>query len=172
MTGNISSDGSSEVTVHLRYGLIDTPNYTPLGDLTADTTVAYRDIPNYAKYNFVSKETTSGKDTTQSEVIESENDFKKIAGFGGVVKDINEDPVAGAKVRITGPGLPATGTVVTTDGNGFYQLLFKYTGKSTSFSVKLESSTTPSYPSQTQNQTVKSNTYLVTNFAIPFDVAP
>jgi hypothetical protein len=172
MNGNISSDGSSEITIHLRYGLLGTPAYTPLGDLKADTTGTIKDIPNYAKYNFVATETTSGEDSSASEVIESENKFQKVAGFGGVVKDINEDPVKGAKVLITGPGLPAAGVEVTTDTNGYYQHLFKYTGKSTSFTIKLKSSLVPLYSEQIQIQTAKSNSYVITNFTIPSDVVP
>ena len=173
MKGKISPDGSSEITIHLRYGLLGTDAYTPLGNLAADHSDNSKDIPNYAKYKFVSTETNSNKNTAQSEIIESENEFKKIAGFGGVVKDtIGEDPIPNAKITITGPGVPA-GAFAITDPNGYYQYVFKYTGKSTSFAIKLESSSSPLvYGSMTQYQNAKSNSYLITNFIIPGDITP
>ena len=166
MNGNISSDGSSEVTIHLRYGLLGTQSYTPLGNLDADyITGTTKDIPNYAKYNFVATETNSNKNTFQSEVIESENIFKKIAGFGGVVRTPTEDPVVGAQIDIyttTVPPIKINTTPLSTDENGYYQFPYKYNGKQTSFTVKLTSPVV-----QQLSATVKSNTWVITNFTVP-----
>ena len=87
---------------------------------------------------------------------------EKDAGFGGVVRNSFEDPAPlSTKVKISGPGV--NNVIVLTDDNGYYTYLYKYTGKSVTFTISL-----PDYPTVAAKQfTVKSNSFVVTNFTIP-----
>jgi hypothetical protein len=118
-------------------------------------------ISGYKTYPFSFGTTTPAFNVNG--LIESSNVFKKNPGIGGLVTQTGTGtPVAGATVQIF-QGTNATGTplaTVTTDADGWYMWSYKYTGKATSFTVKLLS--TPAVPTQTV--TLKSNGYLSVNF--------
>ncbi len=152
------------VRVHLAYGLKGvaagcTPGAQSPPTATCSSPSAGFAITGYKTYPF---SFTDGP-ITATDTIESYNEFKKNPGIGGLVTQTGTGtPVGGAAVQIF-QGTSATGTpkaTVTTDADGWYMWSYKYTGKATSFTVKL-----PGYPTiATQTVTLKSNGYLTVNF--------
>ena len=55
---------------------------------------------------------------------------------GQCLKAASGDPVAGKKVELVGPTGKVVGTA-TTDGDGFYQVLYKHTGKAANYTVRV-----------------------------------
>lgn len=95
-----------------------------------------------------------------NKTVQNFNVFKKDPGIGGLVlRQGSGDPVPNVVVDIY-QGTKKTGTV-TTDEDGWYMWVFKYTGKATDFTVKL-----PAY-NMTQSLTLKSNGYGIMNFTVP-----
>jgi uncharacterized protein YfaS (alpha-2-macroglobulin family) len=73
---------------------------------------------------------------SDSDTVQNQNVFKHDPGIAGLVVDASGTPVPGVNVQI----LDAAGVVkanLVTDENGFYMWVYKYTGKPTSFTVKL-----------------------------------
>jgi hypothetical protein len=95
-----------------------------------------------------------------SKTIQNFNVFKKDPGIGGLVLRAGSgDPVQNVAVDIY-QGTKKVGTA-TTDEDGWYMWVYKYTGKAVEFTVKL-----PAY-NLTQSITLKSNGYGIVNFTIP-----
>jgi hypothetical protein len=95
-----------------------------------------------------------------NKTIQNFNVFKKDPGIGGLVLRAGSgDPVHNVNVEIY-QGTKKAGTA-TTDEDGWYMWVYKYTGKAVEFTVKL-----PAY-SLTQSVTLKSNGYGIVNFTIP-----
>lgn len=86
---------------------------------------------------------------------------KKDPGIAGLITQaVSTDPIANAKVEI----YDAKGKKLTTryaDEDSWYQWQYKYTGKPTTFTVKV-----PDYNLQ-QSVTLKSNGFIVVNFSVP-----
>ena len=117
------------IRVHLEYGLKGITTSCTRDDLTAVGCDPVGDIPNGQEYDFSFTDGASGTTT-----IDSQNEFKRINGVAGLVVGVNGEPVAGSTVHIwQGTSLWKT---VTTDQDGWYMALFKYTGKATTFTVK------------------------------------
>ena len=97
-----------------------------------------------------------GSDTTQSE-----NVFKKDPGIAGLVlKSGTNDPVPNVVVKIYDASNKLQATL-TTDQDGWYMWSFKYTGKASTFTVKL-----PDYGLM-QTVTLKSNGFVNASFTLP-----
>ena len=80
-------------------------------------------------------------------------------GFAGLVRDTYGNPVVNTPVQIyQGTALKQT---VYTDADGWYVWTYKYTGKATTFTLKL-----PAY-NLSQSATLKSNGFMVVNFTVP-----
>jgi hypothetical protein len=144
------------VTVHLDYGLKGTTGYIPNAnndalDVDDEVTVL---IPNLGDYTFA----VSGSQN-DSRAIQNSNDFKKIPGFGGLVLDGVEDPVAGATVDITLNDAPLS--TATTDEDGWYMFVYKHTGKPARYTVELQGYTL------SQSGTLKANKFAEVNFVVP-----
>ena len=70
---------------------------------------------------------------------------------------MNKTPIPNAKVTISGPSVSAT---VYTDEDGWYQYVFKYTGKAATFTITASSTSW----TQTKTVTLKSNGYIEVDF--------
>lgn len=94
-------------------------------------------------------------------LVMSENAFKKAHGIAGlVVRNATGDPVAGTTVQIVGGGGRVLSSVGT-DDDGWYFYPFKYTGRPTSFTIRL-----PAF-GLSQVVTMKSNAFVTANFVTP-----
>jgi hypothetical protein len=125
------------IRIHIDYGLKGlitgcTKSYENADNCTFaydSYTNDYFDIPDGQLYEFGFSDGLSGGTT-----IESRNAFKRINGVAGAAVALGGDPIAGTTVQIwQGTKLWKT---VTTDDDGWYMALFKYTGKATTFTVK------------------------------------
>ena len=113
------------------------------------------EIKNLTPYKF---EFTNG--SSGSATVSNLNEFKRNPGIGGLtIRNGVDDPVADVAVDIyQGTKKMAT---VKTDQDGWYMWSYKYTGKPTTFTVKL--------PAQAMAQTVtlKANGFLAVDFTLP-----
>jgi hypothetical protein len=154
-----SPTGFAYVNIHLDYGLKGTTGWSKGGtngnDAISGLVPALQTVKDYATYTF--SETDGQPD---SQTVSSRNEFKKNPGVAGLVQQIGTfAPIPNAQVVITGDG---KSTTVTADQDGWYMWSYKYTGKATSFTVKLLPS------GLTQTVTVKSNGFVVANpFLVP-----
>ena len=95
-----------------------------------------------------------------NKTVQSFNVFKKDPGIGGLVLRAGSgDPVPNVVVDIYQGG-KKVGTA-TSDEDGWYMWVYKYTGKATTFTIKL-----PAY-NLSQDVTLKSNGYGIVNFTVP-----
>jgi hypothetical protein len=78
------------------------------------------------------------------------------------VVTVNEEPVAGATIRIKDSAGKTIGTVET-DENGYYFYYYKYNGKEATFTVTLTSAATGT---RSQKVTLKSNKFVWTPFKL------
>jgi len=147
--------GPVYITVHLDYGLKkvagDYSKNLALDAVKGSYSV-YGSIINNNAYAF----SVSGP-FSDSDSISNINVFKNDPGIGGLVLGSDGSPIVGAKVQIY-QGKTILGTVYT-DTDGWYMFNYKYTGKSTSFTVK-----TTGFADQTV--TLKANGFLVVNFGV------
>jgi hypothetical protein len=163
VTGSVASAGLIYVNAHLDYGYKSTTGFTkyqdpnkPDGNLDAKLG-AVDVIPYLSSYTFWY---SPDKVTWYEPTIQNENVFKKDPGIGGLVLRDDGTPISGVRVDISGGGTSAT---VYTDQDGWYMWQYKYTGKPTTFTVKLPAYW-PANPGAKQEVTVKSNSFVVVNF--------
>jgi hypothetical protein len=174
VNGTVPSTGTAYITIHLDYGLKGTPGWNKSADgldTAINTTVP--PAPTGGKIEIKSPQDylffwVYGS-VQDEETPESINNFKKFAGFGGVVQDCNAIPTEGVKVEILSP----TGTLLPgadqlfTDADGIYLLAYKHTGKQANYTVQL-----PAYlPELKQTVPVKSNSFALVNF-VPDSTPP
>jgi hypothetical protein len=147
------------INIHVDYGLKGTVNLTkggPSGNDALDKTTLATVVPDLQSYTF----SASNGVPIQSATVQSENVFKKDPGIAGLVQFKNtEAPVAGATVQIY-QGTKQLMATVSTDDDGWFMWQYKYTGKPTTFTVKL-----PQY-NLTQSLTLKSNALVVMSILI------
>ncbi len=136
VTGNIPATGLVYVTIHLEYGLKGTSGWTKVG--TGPTVfpafnsgigggITINDPQSYA-FSF-----TDGTPSSTSPV--SHNVWKKDPGFAGVITDLTTGArIAGATVNIYDSTHHYIGSA-TTDNDGVYLFVYKYTGSKTTFTV-------------------------------------
>jgi hypothetical protein len=147
---SIPDTGLVYVRIHLDYGLKKDVGYTRDGSNNAEKPIGTDVILDLDDYVFA----VSGS-MSDAVVIQNENVFKKIPGFGGMVLDGLGDPVYPANVTITGPD---GSTVVATDEDGFYYLYYKHKGKEATFTVECLG--------QSEKIAMKANKYVEVNFEI------
>jgi prealbumin domain-containing protein len=97
--------------------------------------------------------------------IQNYNEFKKNPGVAGIITGVGDAPIAGQTVQ-----LKLGGTVVGTaisDSDGYYQIVYKYTGKATDFTVQLVAPFVAPAVSTSKPVTLKSNGFVVVNFQFP-----
>ena len=151
--------GFAYVAIHLNYGWKGI-----LGGCTKDlntppnancTTPSATSIPNNTGYTF-----SVGAPINDSATVRNENVFKKDPGIGGLVLRAGTgEPMPGVTVEIYDSKNSKLATA-TTDVDGWYLWAYKYTGKATTFTVKL-----PAYGLQ-QTVTMKSNGYIIVDFSV------
>jgi hypothetical protein len=177
VSGKVPSTGTAYVTIHLDYGLKGTTNWIKSLD-GLDTAINSSvppapgppvvggkiEIKSPQEYLFFSVYGSVEDKATP----ESLNNFKKFAGFGGVVEDCNAIPKEGVKVEILGPtGLVPEANNLFTDADGIYLLPYKHTGKQAEYTVQL-----PAYlPALKQKVPVKANSFAIVNF-VPDSTPP
>jgi hypothetical protein len=146
-------EGPMYITIHLDYGLKKVATGYTKSDLIGLNAInsldGYLDILNTQTYTF----SVSGAFPDSDSII-NDNAFKHDPGIGGLVIDEYGNPVANEAVTVTSKDM---NEVVYTDEDGWYMCAFKYTGKPTSFTIKVAG-----YPDQTF--TIRSNSFVVVNF--------
>jgi protocatechuate 3,4-dioxygenase beta subunit len=107
----------------------------------------------------------NGYEHTQT--VESINEFKKFAGFGGTVVDCDGNPVQGVKVKIVGPnGQQIPGSPALTNADGNYLVAYKHSGKEASYTLTVVDGSGNAVPGYSPVvQPVKSNKFAIVNFA-------
>ncbi len=151
----IPAGGFVYTNIHLDYGLKGTLGYGKDGYNNAiqfGTSPAVILIKDGQTYGF---EDNLGL----SHTVQSMNVFKKNPEIGGGAKNNLENPKGNAKVMIyQGTKLMST---VYTDIDGWYMWPYKYTGKPTTFTIKL------SEFGLSKSITLKSNGYVQVDFVTP-----
>jgi len=142
------------INTHLSYGLKGTHNYSKDGNNNAiDATTLLERIPDFQPYTFSS--------TPGSDVIQSNNSFKRDPGIGGLVTYADtDDPAPGVKVQIFDAKNKLMGTLYT-DEDGWFMWQYKYTGKPATFTVVLPDN------NLWQSMTLKSNHFILVDFELP-----
>jgi hypothetical protein len=178
ITVPVPASGFVYVRVHLKYGLkgvaggctkdSSTPPKATCTTMNGTTRTPSLIIgtPSYQPYTFSFTDVPAGGAITSSETVESFNVFKKDPGIGGLVlQSPSNTPLPNAKVEIW-QGTTKKATVYT-DEDGWYMWTYKYSGKATTFTVKLIAGFGGVLAGQQQNVTMKSNGYMVVNFTVP-----
>jgi hypothetical protein len=127
ITVDVPDTGLVYVRIHLDYGLKKDVGYTRDASNNAEKPLGTDVILDLTEYEFA---VSGGMD--DSVIIQNQNVFKKIPGFGGMVTDGLGGPIYPVNVTIIGPGVNAT---VSTDEDGFYFLYYKHKGKEATFTV-------------------------------------
>jgi len=154
-TYELNIPAGAYVNIHLDYGLKGTSPYSKGANNSAVRT-GYPTILDGQPYPFSFYDGSTHTQTTYSV-----NVFKKDPGIAGLVlSSSTSNPVPGVTVEIYDPSNVLVQTL-TTDVDGWFMWQFKYTGKATTFTVKL-----PAY-NLSQPVTLKSNDFAVVNFLIP-----
>ncbi|HUV62846.1 MAG TPA: carboxypeptidase-like regulatory domain-containing protein, partial [Sedimentisphaerales bacterium] len=147
----IPDTGLVYVRMHLDYGLKKDVGYTRDGSNNAEKPIGTDVIVDLDNYVFV-----VGGGMDDAVTIQNENAFKKNPGFGGMVVDGSDQPIEGASVTITGPGVNAT---VSTDEDGFYFFYYKHKGKEATFTVECSG--------QFETVAMKANKFVEVNLTVP-----
>ncbi|HET8652952.1 MAG TPA: hypothetical protein VFM13_10310, partial [Gaiellaceae bacterium] len=143
------------INIHLDYGLKGTAPYAKDGSNNAvdpaDVTKVL--IPDLQEYGFTNS-------VGPGDSVMSRNVFKKNPGIAGLVlKSSTTDPVGNAKAQIyQGTKLMTTQYA---DEDGWFMWQYKYTGKATTFTVKL-----PAY-GLSKAVTLKANGFVAVDFLTP-----
>jgi len=158
----VPASGSVFLNLHLDYGLKKTSGFTKnaAGDAVDCATGTRVLIPYRAAYNF-------GVSGAQNDTapVQSVNVFKKNPGVAGqVTRLVSDEPVQGAKLSLLNSSRTVLLSTVT-DEDGFYQLVYKASGKDTTYYVSLQ---TPSGYKTTKTITlVKSKQLVQVDFTTP-----
>ena len=171
--GKIPATGLIYVTIHLDYGLKGTGGYSkstnnascappdPAGDdidAVASGTGSNPGLHNICDgqdYTFSFTDGDNGSVT-----VSQRNAFKKNPGIGGTALKADTAPVQNTRADIYNSSGKKVSTVYT-DEDGWYMWSYKYTGKPTTFTVKL-----PAY-NLSKTVQVKSNGYAQADFVVP-----
>lgn len=153
-------DGLVYVRIHLAYGLKGVAGMCTKGTGTpppADcTSPANHHFDGYEPYLF----SFTGPNDSGGGTVESFNVFKKNPGIGTLaLMSLSGDAILPTTVEYW-MGTKKLGSQ-STDEDGWSMWTYKYTGKATTFTVKL-----PAYR-LSQNVTMKSNGYVSVSFAVP-----
>lgn len=161
--------GFSYINVHVDFALKGQTNYTP-SSTTAPIDAKNPNLGDIVKWltNY-----TFSDSTGSSATIQNENVFKNDPGIAGFVISGNSlNPISNVTITISSTAIPSPVTLHT-DQDGWYQWLYKYTGKAVSFTI-VATGTDPGGPgglstpfSQTQTVSLKSNGFLIVNFTAP-----
>ncbi len=168
VTVTVPSSGFVFLAIHLDYGLKGTVGYgnsnnnaVQFGSISSPPLVYL--VPDLADHTFL-----VGGAQTGSSTIENQNTFKKNPGVGGLVCQGpqpnclgSNTPVAGATIVLK-KGITTVGTGIT-DDDGWYQIVYKHTGKAAPFTVTFSK---VGYVTQTKSVTLKANAYAQVDFIV------
>jgi len=154
---DLGGDSVAYINIHLDYGLKQTGGYLKDSNSNAlDNTLTTHLIDNLLHYDF------SVSTGVPGDTIINQNNFKKNPGFGTIVTTSDGTPIQNVQVKIVGPDKKVLTTMLT-DEDGWNAYVYKWTGKSASFTMSL-----PQYPSvPPQTFTLKANGCVVVNFKLP-----
>jgi hypothetical protein len=160
-TVTIPSSGFVYLNIHLDYGLKITKGYGKGANDDAVTCgISTVILPNCQLYTF-SVTSEDGTTLTSSDTVQSINSFKKNPGVGGTGCSASTfNPVANAAVKLLNAKKQPLASGLT-DGDGWYGLLYKHTGKEAQFYVTF---TPPGGQTQTVPVTLKANAFFQVDF--------
>lgn len=163
VTLTVPPSGVVYLAISLNYGLKKTVGY--MNNLYDDAVFCANPtrvlIPNHGSYNF----SVSGAQTGSTS-LQNDNSFKQIPGVAGLVQHAGTlAPVPGAVVVLANAwGLPVGFAV--TDEDGFYKIVYRYTGKPATFHVFIATPPPAAYRA-TQATTLQANAFVQVNFLVP-----
>jgi hypothetical protein len=132
-------------------------------------------IPELAPHEFcIDPDGTGGTFGELCDTVYNDNEFKKNPGVAGVVAELPSGcteiscgtAVPGARVELVAP----SGTVVgsaETNADGWYQIVYKHTGKPALYTVNLYSPSSAVTPTKSQPVTLKGNGFVEVSFTLP-----
>ena len=142
--------------IHVDYGLKGTSGYAKDGNNNAVQFPAMSPILIPDKQQYIFTETDGG---TDSQTASSINVFKKNPGIAGLVMKATDDPVPNVPITIYDVSNKQVYSGVT-DQDSWYMWQYKYTGKATTYTVKLGAP----YTGRQQTVTMKSNAFVIASF--------
>jgi hypothetical protein len=149
------TSGLAYVAIHLDFGLKGTGGFTK--DATNNALKTGSNVLNLTSYNF-SFDDDGSAPPVASDTVQNFNIFKKNPGAAGMsLQAATGDPIAGVRVQVLDSKNKVIATVFS-DQDGYYQWLYKYTGKPTTFTFRL-----PDY-GKSQSLTFKANGFQEVNF--------
>ena len=168
LNGPVPASGIIYVDIHLDYGFKGSngwsgdPKTTGTSPATCQTGGTCASLPGWGVGKKVPVTGTYTFGFTvgalhETQIVTSINALKQDPGIAGLITDVNKTPIPNAKVTISGPSVSAT---VYTDEDGWYQYVFKYTGKAATFTITASSTSW----TQTKTVTLKSNGYIEVDF--------
>ena len=153
-----SPSGFAYANIHVEYGLKGTTGWTK-GGISGNDAISGLEPPLPTIHDGQAYTFSETDGSPDSQVAHSTNAFKKDPGIGGLVQRANLELVPNVPLGI----YDSTGKLVystATDRDGWYYWEYKYTGKATSFTVKLGAP----YAGKQQTVWIKSNGYALANF--------
>jgi hypothetical protein len=107
----------------------------------------------------------------------NDNEFKKNPGVAGIVvsgvsgppgcSDVScGTPIVGARVELVNSSGVVVGTALTNE-DGWYQIVYKHTGKPALYTVNLYNPASASLPMATKSVTLKGNAFVEVSFPLP-----
>ncbi len=133
ITLTVPASGLIYINVHLDYAYKQQTNFQQSGTNALNGggsgTITINDNTAYT-FSF---SVTGGDSKTDSTAVYNSNVFKKNAGFGGAITDIDGNGISGLKVLFKVNGKNVGNTI--TDDNGLYLFSYKWTGKATTYEI-------------------------------------
>jgi hypothetical protein len=153
VSGTMPSTGWMYVTIHLDYGLLKTYSWERSGETAVNKGLGLKILePQNYIFSF-----TSGA-VTDTETAQSVNEFKKVAGFLGLVTGDCPDGYEGVEIDIYKVGVEQPIGTTLTDEDGYYLFPYKHTGKAAKYVIKV-----PEF-GLFQEVTLKSNGFIIADF--------
>jgi len=130
--GEIPDTGLYYLNIHLDYGDKKTKGY-----INADGNAVSDDqtIFNGTEYEFGVECVVDISDTSDSDIVTNNNDFKKFRGIVVLVVDDSDDPLVGENVILVDSTGNPVGSAVT-DSNGLAFIEYKHKGKAADYEVE------------------------------------
>jgi hypothetical protein len=162
------------MNMHLDYGLKKTPVWSKLVQGDGEAASGSLNIPDSDSDSALSNLVIGQPQTysfslsngfTHVQTVQSLNEFKKFAGFGGTVADCDANPVAGVFVKIVWSGGQILGSPAPTETNGNYLVVYKHTGKEAPYTLTVvDGNGDPMDDYDPAVVPVKSNKFAIVNF--------
>jgi len=160
----VPDSGFVFLAIHLDYGLKGSLGYGNSNNnavqFSSLPALVYL-VPDLADHTF-----SVGGAQTASTTVENQNTFKKNPGVGGLVLWTDLTAVQGATVTLIKDSTSAVVGTAITDDDGWYQIVYKHTGRAATFKVTL--SNVPGKLGYTEPKSVilKANAYVQVDFTV------